>query len=85
MTKTELKNAITEMVNKRYETVCEWSKQDVEMLDYYYATFGKNCQVDTDNCTVLFSKSGYTSAVSVETWQIVSVYDEKKQSAVLCA
>ena len=83
MTKNELKNSITDMVNRKYDTECEWSKEDVEMLDYYYATFGKNCDVNNDNCTIVFSKSGYTSEVSVESWQIVSAYDEKKEMTIL--
>lgn len=83
MTKTELKEKITEMVNEKYDTVCEWSENDVEMLDYYYATFGKNCSVNKDGCTVVFSKSGYTSEVSVESWQIVVIFDEKKEKIVL--
>lgn len=82
MTKTELKNAITEMVNRKYDTECEWAEEDVNMLDYYYATFGKNCSVNEDNCTIVFSKSGYTSEVSVESWQIVCAYDEKKEMVV---
>ena len=53
------------------------------MLDYYYATFGKNCELKEEHSTIVFSKSGYTSEVSVESWQIVSAYDEKKEMTIL--
>lgn len=83
MTKTQLKKDITEMINKKYNTVCEWNEDDINMLDYYYATFGKNCELKEENSTIVFSKSGYTSEVSVESWTTVSVYDEKNNVNIL--
>lgn len=79
MTKTQLKKDIIEMMNKKYNTECQWSQEDLDMLDYYYATLGKNCELNYDNSSIIFSKSGYSSEVSVESWEVISINDEKKQ------
>ena len=73
MTKKDLKEQITKMVEKEFETSVEWTKEDVENLDYFYKIFGKNVELKPENLSIVFEKSGYLTEVSVEDWNIIDV------------
>lgn len=73
MTKKDLKEQITKMVEEEFGTSVEWTKEDVENLDYFYKIFGKNAELKPENLSIVFEKSGYLTEVSVEDWNIIDV------------
>ena len=85
MTKANLKKAITEMIETVYPDggECVWDKQDEDMLDYYFSTYGKENELVPEHVSVKFSKGGYLTEVSVETWRVVEVVDEKNHDRIL--
>ena len=79
MTKANLKKAITKMIEDKYpsDEPVVWDGQDIAMFDYYFATLGKENELCAENTSILFSKGGYTTEVSVENWNVLSVTVEE--------